>query len=75
MIQPSEILKLAMPLMLAWWFQKREGPAAAADFAIAGVILLLVPVALVVKQPTWAPRSWSSRPGSMPCSSPACRGS
>jgi rod shape determining protein RodA len=24
-IQPSEILKIAMPLMLAWWFQKREG--------------------------------------------------
>ena len=22
-IQPSEILKIAMPLMLAWWFQKR----------------------------------------------------
>jgi len=24
-IQPSEILKIGMPLMLAWWFQKREG--------------------------------------------------
>jgi rod shape determining protein RodA len=24
-IQPSEILKIAMPLMLAWWFQRREG--------------------------------------------------
>jgi rod shape determining protein RodA len=24
-IQPSELMKLAMPLMLAWWFQKREG--------------------------------------------------
>jgi hypothetical protein len=24
-IQPSEILKIAAPLMLAWWFQKREG--------------------------------------------------
>jgi hypothetical protein len=24
-IQPSEILKIAVPLMLAWWFQKREG--------------------------------------------------
>ena len=24
-IQPSEIMKLAMPLMLAWWFQRREG--------------------------------------------------
>ncbi len=49
-IQPSEIMKIAMPLMLAWWFQKREGTLRALDFAIAGLILLL-PVALVVKQP------------------------
>jgi rod shape determining protein RodA len=49
-IQPSEIMKLAMPLMLAWWFQKREGQLAVADFAVAGLLLLL-PVGLVVKQP------------------------
>jgi rod shape determining protein RodA len=49
-IQPSEILKLAMPLMLAWWFQKREGQLRLLDFVIAGVLLLL-PVALVAKQP------------------------
>ena len=49
-IQPSEILKIAMPMMLAWWFQKREGRLHAPDFVIAG-LLLLVPVGLVVKQP------------------------
>ena len=49
-IQPSEILKLAMPLMLAWWFQKREGQLRLLDFVIAG-LLLLVPVALVARQP------------------------
>jgi rod shape determining protein RodA len=49
-IQPSEILKIAMPLMLAWWFQKREGRLHAFDFVIAA-LLLLVPVGLVVKQP------------------------
>ena len=49
-IQPSEILKLAMPLMLAWWFQKREGQLRMPDFVIAGLLLLL-PVGLVVKQP------------------------
>jgi rod shape determining protein RodA len=49
-IQPSEILKIAMPLMLAWWFQKREGQLRALDFFVAAM-LLLVPVALVVKQP------------------------
>jgi rod shape determining protein RodA len=49
-IQPSELMKIAMPLMLAWWFQKREGQLRALDFA-AAALLLLVPVGLVVKQP------------------------
>jgi rod shape determining protein RodA len=49
-IQPSEILKLAVPLMLAWWFHRREGVWRVADFLIAAA-LLLVPTLLVVKQP------------------------
>lgn len=49
-IQPSEILKIAMPLMLAWWFQKREGQLRTLDFGV-GTLLLGVPVALVMKQP------------------------
>jgi rod shape determining protein RodA len=49
-IQPSEIMKIAMPLMLAWWFQKREGQLRPPDFVVAG-LLLLVPLALVLKQP------------------------
>ena len=49
-IQPSEIMKIAMPLMLSWWFQKREGALRALDFAVAGLILLL-PVGLIMKQP------------------------
>ncbi len=49
-IQPSEILKIAMPLMLAWWFQRREGQLRPFDFSVAALILL-VPVGLIVKQP------------------------
>jgi rod shape determining protein RodA len=49
-IQPSEILKIAMPLMLAWWFQRREGHLRVPDFIIA-TLLLVVPVGLIVKQP------------------------
>ena len=49
-IQPSEILKIAMPLMLAWWFQKREGQLRPLDFVAAGV-LLAMPVGLIMKQP------------------------
>ncbi len=49
-IQPSEIMKIAMPLMLAWWFQKREGQLRPLDFLVAG-LLLIVPLGLIVKQP------------------------
>jgi len=49
-IQPSEILKIAMPLMLAWWFQKREGQLRPLDF-VAAVLLLAMPVGLIMKQP------------------------
>ena len=49
-IQPSEIMKIAMPLMLAWWFQRREGSLRALDFVIA-TLLLVVPVGFIVKQP------------------------
>ena len=49
-IQPSEIMKIAMPLMLAWWFQKREGQLRPLDFMVAAA-LLIVPVGLIMKQP------------------------
>ncbi len=49
-IQPSEIMKIAMPLMLAWYFQKREGVLKTWDYAIAGCILAL-PVFLIARQP------------------------
>ena len=49
-IQPSEIMKIAMPLMLAWWFQRREGMLRAPDFLVATAILC-VPAVLILKQP------------------------
>ncbi|HCL85525.1 rod shape-determining protein RodA [Pulveribacter sp.] len=49
-VQPSELMKIAMPLLLAWWFQKREGQLRALDFVVAGLLLAL-PVALIMKQP------------------------
>ncbi len=49
-IQPSELMKIAMPLMLAWYFQSREGMLRVRDFFIAAG-LLLVPVGLIAKQP------------------------
>ncbi|MEI7611439.1 MAG: rod shape-determining protein RodA [Betaproteobacteria bacterium] len=49
-IQPSEILKIAMPLMLAWYFQKYEAALKLRHFAIAG-LLLIIPFGLIAKQP------------------------
>jgi len=49
-IQPSELMKLAMPLMLAWWFQKCEGKLSLSAFVVAALLLAL-PLGLVVKQP------------------------
>jgi rod shape determining protein RodA len=48
--QPSEMMKIAMPLMLAWYFHRREGSIRLRDFVLAGV-LLAVPVLLVARQP------------------------
>lgn len=49
-IQPSEIMKLGLPMMLAWYFHRREGGLRSFDFLVAAVIVL-VPVGLIVKQP------------------------
>jgi len=49
-IQPSEIMKIAVPLMLAWYFQKREGIRSAFDYLVAGLLLAL-PVLLIARQP------------------------
>src|SRR3954462_1678554 len=43
--QPSEMMKLAMPMMLAWYFHRRESALKLRDFAL-GALLLAVPLAL-----------------------------
>ncbi|MBZ0104418.1 MAG: rod shape-determining protein RodA [Sulfuricella denitrificans] len=49
-IQPSEIMKIAVPLMLAWYFDRHAATLRIKDFVIAS-LLLLVPVAFIAKQP------------------------
>ena len=49
-IQPSEVMKIAMPMMMAWFFQKREGSIDWWVFLL-GAILLAVPVGLIARQP------------------------
>jgi rod shape determining protein RodA len=48
--QPSEIMKIAMPLMLAWYFQRREATLTVRDYLVAG-LLLAVPALLIARQP------------------------
>ena len=48
--QPSELLKLALPLMLAWYFQRNETVLRAKQYLV-GSILLLVPFLLILRQP------------------------
>ena len=43
-------MKVGVPLMLAWYFHRKEEGLEIKDFAIAGLILML-PVGLVVRQP------------------------
>ena len=40
-IQPSELMKIAMPLLIAWYFQRREGARTWADFAVAAALAYL----------------------------------
>jgi rod shape determining protein RodA len=49
-IQPSELMKIAMPMMLAWYFQRHEGMLRWREYAVA-TLILLVPVGLIVRQP------------------------
>ena len=49
-IQPAEILKIAMPLMLAWYFHKYEAALNFRHYLIAG-LLLIIPFGLIAKQP------------------------
>jgi rod shape determining protein RodA len=49
-IQPSEMLKISVPMMLAWYFHRHQGSLRVLDFIVAGV-LLAVPFGLIVMQP------------------------
>lgn len=49
-LQPSEFMKIAVPLMLAWYFDRHQGKLRLLDFFVAA-LLLLVPFLLIVKQP------------------------
>ena len=49
-IQPSELMKISMPLMLAWYFHMRASALRLSDYGVAAV-LLVIPVGLIARQP------------------------
>ena len=49
-IQPSEIMKIAVPLMLAWYYYKHESAIRLKHHFVA-IILLVVPFLMIAKQP------------------------
>jgi rod shape determining protein RodA len=49
-IQPSELMRLAAPMMLAWYFHYKQSTLGARDFVLAAVLLAL-PVGFIAKQP------------------------
>jgi rod shape determining protein RodA len=49
-IQPSEIMKIALPLILAWYFERHEGSMNWRNFVVAS-LLVVIPFGLVVRQP------------------------
>jgi rod shape determining protein RodA len=49
-IQPSELMKIGVPLMMAWYFEKHEATLTLKNYFIAA-LLLFVPVAMIARQP------------------------
>jgi rod shape determining protein RodA len=49
-LQPSEVMKIAVPLVLAWYFHRHEETLRLRDFVVAGV-MLAIPVGLIARQP------------------------
>jgi rod shape determining protein RodA len=49
-IQPSELMKIAVPLMMAWYFERHEATLVLRNYFVAA-LLLVVPFVLILRQP------------------------
>ena len=49
-MQPSEIMRIAVPIAMAWYLSKRENKRHAIDYVIASLFFIL-PVILIINQP------------------------
>src|SRR5450756_2500996 len=49
-IEPSELMKIGVPLMMAWYFEKHEATLTLKNYFIAA-LLLFMPIVLIARQP------------------------
>lgn len=49
-IQPSELMKIGVPLMMAWYFEKNEATLTLTNYFVAA-LLLFIPIGLIARQP------------------------
>jgi rod shape determining protein RodA len=49
-IQPSELMKIGVPLMMAWYFEKHEASLTLKNYFVA-TLLLAIPIILIARQP------------------------
>ena len=50
-LQPSELMKIGVPLLLAWLYEKFEGPKFSVLNLILGTVIIAVPLFFIVRQP------------------------
>jgi len=48
--QPSELMKIGVPMMIAWYFQDRTLPPSFKDICVA-LLIIAIPAALIIRQP------------------------
>ena len=49
-IQPSELMRIALPMALAWYFNRNEATLRLRNFLVAA-LMLAIPAALILRQP------------------------
>jgi rod shape determining protein RodA len=49
-VQPSELMKIAIPMMLAWYFERYESVLRFRNFVVA-IVLVVIPVMFIANQP------------------------
>ena len=64
--QPSEIMKIAVPMMVAWYFVDKPLPPRF-HHLLVGVVITLVPFVLILKQPDLGTALLVVASGALPC--------